>query len=220
MLRKVTVDTIEHLLLNEKEKLLKKVEEAGEVKDLFELFVLIISAQEEEYGRLFDKPGYLPKAYVEVTRELFRTYLHADFLKNYNSMEGLQALFEESVYLFRQVIMHGLVFVRAQLFLGGTLRETVYSPEEKDFFWPVSAIAHGLGGMSFKTASVPIGDDIEIKTKRVVCDLSLLTSLIMRILDDDNWKIEEEEGSIEPYEGWAFQWDKAYSDLFEVKNDN
>ena len=132
-------------------------------------------------------------------------------------MDGLKNLLEESRYLANMILTENGVFVQARLTIDGKILETVYSPEDENFQWPVSHLAHGLGGISFRTQSLPIGTNFEVRTKRIPCSNQLLISIITRILDDDNWKMEvvDDEG----YEAWVFQWDKAYSDLFEVKND-
>lgn len=216
MLRKVTSDIIGRIMVNEKEKLLESLEKAGNAKDLFEIFVLIISAQGEEYGKLFDKQGYLPKDYVGAVMELFQFYAHGDFFEKYDTAEGLKCLFEESHYLANRILAENVVFIQARLTTDGKILETVYSPEDENFQWPLSHLAHGLGGISFRTHSLPIGVDIEIRTKRIPCSIQLLISIITRILDDDNWKMEADG---QGYEGWVFQWDQAYKDLFEVTND-
>lgn len=220
MLRKTTSASVEKICTLEKQRLINSISKAEDSTQwIFDLFLLVTDAQEEAY-RAFDlEKGFIPKGYEKVLQDILGVFQWESFLfESPHTIRYLKLLLEEAKNLACVFDRHAPVFSQIKVFVDGVLKETQYSLFNSAFSF---TLGHGFSyygkGPSFQTKGIGLGTDIELKSKVVPCPLPLFASIIMSILDDDNWKIEEVDA--EHFEGQVFQWDKAFADLFEVKND-
>ena len=220
MLRETTLDIIENICKQEKQRLIRHVSEAeGTIQRIFDLFLLIAEAQEEDYRKFELENGFVPKDYEKVLQDVFGTLPSEDFFgTDPYTVRGLNMLLGEARHLAYIFVCHTPVFAQIKVLVNGVLEETIYSLFNSAFpFTPGEGFSLCGRGPDFKARGVRLGTNVELKSKVVPCPLPMLTSIIMSILDDDNWRIEEVDD--EHFEGQVFQWDKAFASLFEVKHD-
>ena len=211
-MQETTKKTIEAIYAKTQENFLQDLHAAGDVAErLFEAFMQILTLQEEEYSKLFEVSGFLPRDLQKVVNRLFE-YYKGGLMHGYN-IRQLEELTDFARLLAGRLGYFDAFFVQNKASVDGK--------EESFYFFEPYKTALTQGGNVWpdftnwvKVRGVPVQSSLNMHVKRLPITEQLIEDLLKKVADDDNWQIEETD-PIEHYQEKVFQWDKAFGPLFE-----
>lgn len=216
-MQETTKKTIEKIYTRTQENFLQELHEAGDAAErLFEAFMQILILQEEDYSKLFEVPGFLPKDLQAVVNKLFCTWRPA--LMSGYKIKQLEDLADFSRLLASRIDQSSPFFSKSYLV---QVKVVVDGKDESLYF--IEPYKAGLtpGGLVWPdftfwlhTRGVPVRTVLSMQVKRLPVTEQLIEDLLKKVCDDDNWQIEETD-PIEHYQERVFQWDKAFGPFFE-----
>lgn len=190
----------------------QEVHDAGaDVERIFEAVMQVFIRQKDEYSKLFDVSGFLPKDINKVLNRLVSLY--SKNLLWTEATQQLEHILDFSRLLIAELGNHPPFLVQIKASVDGK-QESFY------FFEPYKAtVTAGCNiwpdfSNWIRAHRVPVQTELVMHTKRVPVTVELFEDLMKRLCNDDNWQIEETD-PIEHYQEKVFQWDKAFGPLFE-----
>lgn len=195
-----------------KKNLIEDINTAGEpVLQLFEALMKILIAQEQEYDKLFDVPGFLPKQYEKPVRKLFINFFEDERLFAHNNIQQVELLLEHATALTSAFMGKPPVFIQ-QVLTVNDKKEINYTIENFTYEWAPDKSFFPGTKLRFPSLKIEAESNAQLRVRRIPLSHNLLIDILMKFLNEDNWQIEEDE---EQYQEQVFQWDKAFGPMFE-----
>lgn len=197
-----------------KKNLIEDINTAGEpVLQLFEVLMKILIAQEQEYSKLFETSGFLPKQYEKPVAKLFVNFFEDEKLFAHNNIQQVETLLEHATALTSAFMGKPPVFIQ-QVLTVNDKKETNYTIENFTYEWAPDKSFFPGTKLRFPSLKIEAESNAQLRVRRIPLSHNLLIDILMKFLNDDNWEIQETD-MIEHYQEQVFQWDKAFGPMFE-----
>ena len=214
-MQEATNKEIEEIFSKAQTSFLQDVQDAGPgVERIFEAIMRVFIKQKEEYSRLFETSGFLPKDLNKALNMMVS--VSSRNLLRISDPQQLEHILDFSRLFVAEMGNQAPLLVQIKASVDGK-QESFY------FFEPYKASVTAGSNIWpdfsnwVRAHRVPVQTELVMHTKRLPVTVELFEELMKRLCADDNWQIEETD-PIEHYQEQAFQWDKAFGSLFEPAN--
>lgn len=213
-MQEATNKEIEEIFSKAQTNFLQDVQDAGTgAERIFEAIMRVFIKQKEEYSRLFETPGFLPKDLNGALNRVVSVYSR-NLVCTSSDPQQLEHILDFSRLFVAEMGNQAPLLVQIKASVDGK-QESFY------FFEPYKASVTAGSNIWpdfsnwVRAHRVPVQTELVMHTKRLPVTVELFEEVMKRLCDDDNWQIEETD-PIEHYQEKVFQWDKAFGSLFEA----